>query len=159
MPRGSADGLKDELLDTQDIVSAGPLAERVLSALVEEKVTSEDKDQADKDGDTVNSLDANGGGGQSWRVAVSKADYDPMLKFPFWLDFNSRIRKGTGAVILNTALKFPLWLDFNSCIRKGIRAAIHLPRRVAKTRQVSVAYRLLHPRMMSSRRERKSGKQ
>lgn len=76
MPRGSADGLKDELLDTQDIVSAGPLAERVLSALVEEKVSSEDKDQADKDGDTVNSLDPNGaGGGQSWRVAVSKADY------------------------------------------------------------------------------------
>lgn len=57
-----------------DLVSAGPLAERVLSALVEEKVTSEDKDQIDKDGDPVNSLDTNGGG-QSWRVAVSKADY------------------------------------------------------------------------------------
>jgi transcriptional adapter 3 len=57
-----------------DIVSAGPLAERVLSALVEEKISSEDKDQPDKDGDAVNSLDTNGGG-QSWRVAVSKADY------------------------------------------------------------------------------------
>ena len=56
MPRGSADGLRDEQLETMDIVSAGPLAERVLSALVEEKVHSEDKDQPDKDGDPVNSI-------------------------------------------------------------------------------------------------------
>jgi transcriptional adapter 3 len=73
-PRGSADGLRDEHLETMDLISAGPLAERVLSALVEEKISSEDKDQTDKDGDAVNSLDTNGGG-QSWRVAVSKADY------------------------------------------------------------------------------------
>jgi len=73
-PRGSADGLRDEHLETADLVSAGPLAERVLSALVEEKISSEDKDQTDKDGDVVNSADTNGGG-QSWRVAVSKADY------------------------------------------------------------------------------------
>jgi transcriptional adapter 3 len=74
MPRGSADGLRDDQLETMDLVSAGPLAERVLSALVEEKVTTEDKDQNEKDNDAVNSLE-NGGGGQSWRVAVSKADY------------------------------------------------------------------------------------
>jgi transcriptional adapter 3 len=74
MPRGSADGLRDDQLEAMDIVSAGPLAERVLSALVEEKVSAEDKDQPDKDGDPVNSMDTNGGG-QSWRVAVSKADY------------------------------------------------------------------------------------
>lgn len=70
MPRGSADGLRDDQLETLDLVSAGPLAERVLSALVEEKVPAEDKDQ-DKDGDTAEI----NGGGQSWRVAVSKADY------------------------------------------------------------------------------------
>lgn len=75
MPRGSVDGLRDDQLEAMDIVSAGPLAERVLSALVEEKVSAEDKDQPDKDGDPVNSMDTNGGGGQSWRVAVSKADY------------------------------------------------------------------------------------
>jgi len=75
VPRGSAENLRDEHLETMDLVSAGPLAERVLSALVEEKVSSEDKEQADKDGDAVNSLETNGGGGQSWRVAVSKADY------------------------------------------------------------------------------------
>ena len=76
MPRGSVDGLKDDQLETMDVVSAGPLAERVLSALVEEKVQSEDKDQPDKaDGDASASLDPNNGGGQSWRVAVSKADY------------------------------------------------------------------------------------
>jgi transcriptional adapter 3 len=76
MPRGSADGLRDDQLETMDLVSAGPLAERVLSALVEEKVNSEDKDQSERDGgDPISSLDANGGGGQSWRVAVSKADY------------------------------------------------------------------------------------
>jgi transcriptional adapter 3 len=74
MPRGSADNLRDDQLETMDLVSAGPLAERVLSALVEEKVTTEDKDQNEKDNDAVNSLE-NGGGGQSWRVAVSKADY------------------------------------------------------------------------------------
>ena len=74
MPRGSVDGLRDEQLETMDLVSAGPLAERVLSALVEEKSATEDKDQADKDGEPVNSIDTNGGG-QSWRVAVSKADY------------------------------------------------------------------------------------
>jgi transcriptional adapter 3 len=76
MPRGSADALKDEQLETMDVVSAGPLAERVLSALVEEK--SNPEDQPAQDGDIGNtSLDTNGGGGggQSWRVAVSKADY------------------------------------------------------------------------------------
>jgi transcriptional adapter 3 len=72
-PRGSADLLKDDSLENVDLVSAGPLAERVLSALVEEKVSSDDKDQ-DKDGDASNSVETNGGG-QSWRVAVSKADY------------------------------------------------------------------------------------
>jgi transcriptional adapter 3 len=71
MPRGSADTLRDENLESMELVSAGPLAERVLSALVEEKITSDDKDQTDKDGEP--SSDA--GGGQSWRVAVSKADY------------------------------------------------------------------------------------
>ena len=65
VPRGSADGLREEQLETVDLVSAGPLAERVLSALIEEKSASEDKD-ADKDGDD---------GGQCWRVAASKADY------------------------------------------------------------------------------------
>lgn len=70
MPRGSADGLRDDQLESLDLVSAGPLAERVLSALVEEKAPSEEKDQ-DKDGDTAET----NGGGQSWRVAVSKADY------------------------------------------------------------------------------------
>jgi transcriptional adapter 3 len=74
VPRGSADGLRDDQLETIDLVSAGPLAERVLSALVEEKVTTEDNNQNEKDNDAVNSLE-NGGGGQSWRVAVSKADY------------------------------------------------------------------------------------
>ena len=78
MPRGSADALKDDQLETMDVVSAGPLAERVLSALVEEKVTNpEDQPTADGDPNPSSSLDANGtgGGGQSWRVAVSKADY------------------------------------------------------------------------------------
>jgi hypothetical protein len=75
VPRGSAEGLRDDQLDNMDLVSAGPLAERVLSALVEEKVTSEEKDGSDKDGDAVSGMDAAGGGGQSWRVAVSKADY------------------------------------------------------------------------------------
>jgi transcriptional adapter 3 len=75
VPRGSAEGLRDDQLDNMDLVSAGPLAERVLSALVEEKVTSEEKDASEKDADAVNSMDAAGGGGQSWRVAVSKADY------------------------------------------------------------------------------------
>jgi len=75
MPRGSADGLRDEQLDTMDLVSAGPLAERVLSALVEEKVTTEDKEASEKEGDASNTTDATGTGGQSWRVAVSKADY------------------------------------------------------------------------------------
>lgn len=72
MPRGSADGLRDDQLETMELVSAGPLAERVLSALVEERPPAEDKDQ-DKDGEG-NTAEANGGG-QSWRVAVSKADY------------------------------------------------------------------------------------
>lgn len=74
VPRGSAEGLRDDQLDNMDLVSAGPLAERVLSALVEEKVISEEKDSSDKDGDAVSTMDA-AGGGQSWRVAVSKADY------------------------------------------------------------------------------------
>jgi len=73
MPRGSAENLRDENLESMELVSAGPLAERVLSALVEEKINLEDKDQADKDGEP-SSADATGGG-QSWRVAVSKADY------------------------------------------------------------------------------------
>ena len=78
MARGSADALKDDQLETMDVVSAGPLAERVLSALVEEKVTNpEDQPNADGDANPSSSLDTNGsgGGGQSWRVAVSKADY------------------------------------------------------------------------------------
>lgn len=75
MPRGSAEMLREEHLESLDMVSAGPLAERVLSALVEEKVTSEDKDMNEKEGDTANATETNGGGGQSWRVAVSKADY------------------------------------------------------------------------------------
>ena len=45
MPRGSADGLRDDQLETMELVSAGPLAERVLSALVEERPPAEEKDQ------------------------------------------------------------------------------------------------------------------
>lgn len=73
VPHGSVDGLREDQLDAMDLVSAGPLAERVLSALVEEKVAEESN--PDKDGDAVNSLDSTNGGGQSWRVAMNKADY------------------------------------------------------------------------------------
>jgi len=73
VPRGSADLLRDEHLESLDVVSAGPLAERVLSALVEEKATSDEKDVNEKEGDASQAME--NGGGQSWRVAVSKADY------------------------------------------------------------------------------------
>jgi transcriptional adapter 3 len=74
VPRGSADLLRDDHLESADVVSAGPLAERILSALVEEKVVPEEKDLNDKENDSTNAMDS-AGGGQGWRVAVSKADY------------------------------------------------------------------------------------
>jgi transcriptional adapter 3 len=77
LPRGSVDALRDDQLETIDLVSAGPLAERVLSALVEERANSDETSgQPEREGDLSAPSEANGtGGGQSWRVAVSKADY------------------------------------------------------------------------------------
>lgn len=100
VPRGSEDQINDEILET-DAISCGPLASRLLSALLHEGPDKKDEESGAEGGESdTPTKNASVFDQQGWKVSAVKADYNSLeerLKREFRyvgiLDINLSLRE------------------------------------------------------------------
>lgn len=99
LPRGSEENISDDILETQEI-SCGPLASRLLSALLGEGPEKEEENGTGVEFNNISTKTASTFDQQSWKVNAVKADYNSLeerLKREFRyvgiLDINLSLRE------------------------------------------------------------------
>jgi transcriptional adapter 3 len=99
LPKGSEEKISEDILESEDI-SCGPLASRLLSALLREGPEKEEESGAEEESDSTPTKNASTFDQQGWKVSAVKADYNSLeerLKREFRyvgiLDINLSLRE------------------------------------------------------------------